>query len=91
MNPPVHQPIKKNLNEGPTATSSFKISIPRDTKAEMDGGPDPGRVPGPEVPRKKRRIHFSDDKGLELVHIKEIESCLANSELFLNVLKNSIN
>ncbi|KAE9553463.1 hypothetical protein FO519_003335 [Halicephalobus sp. NKZ332] len=88
VNPPSHQPIKKSVNDV-APSSGFKISIPKDQKAEMDGGPDPNRVPASDVPRKRRRIHFSDDKGLELVHIREIESCLANRMRGNNDMKHA--
>uniref|UniRef100_A0AC34QNA4 C3H1-type domain-containing protein n=1 Tax=Panagrolaimus sp. JU765 TaxID=591449 RepID=A0AC34QNA4_9BILA len=45
-----------------------------------DNGPDPSRLPKPGATKKERRIHFSDDKGEELVRIKFIESCLINGK-----------
>lgn len=80
------RPLVRKRNESATAdpiavkrpsidATSYPVIVAfeKDLKMEMDGGPNPSRVPAPDLPRKKRRIHFADDKGEELVLIKEIE------------------
>uniref|UniRef100_A0A914Y5H1 Uncharacterized protein n=1 Tax=Panagrolaimus superbus TaxID=310955 RepID=A0A914Y5H1_9BILA len=72
--PVIDLPLNSPLE--PVTVTTPGATVPPSTVPESDpNGPNPARVP---IPGSKRRIHFADDKGEELVLIKYIENVLLN-------------